>query len=190
MCWSSHKVQQPPLSSDGGRYQKKTTPSKLKVKSSSFHLKNIYICFSKESMGFSLTDICDLILLDYQCAGFWLMPAGIFLGHGQKWHKDSSPRRQCGNIPLLWRMKERSIPMPLFFAGFVPSPFFASTGVVCTQISFCTSLYPTLFNRDNIRRSNFLLGWAGEETIFYSCHQPFLEQKCSRIMLEASSWVK
>lgn len=51
-----------------GRYQKKTTPSRLRVKSSSCHIKNIYICFSRETMGLSLTDIYDLILLDYQCA--------------------------------------------------------------------------------------------------------------------------
>lgn len=80
-----------------GRYQKKRTPSKLKVKYSSCHSKTYLYLFLQRKYGFEP----DWYLWFYttwlsmcSCAGFWLMPAGIFLGRGQKWHRDITPRRQ------------------------------------------------------------------------------------------------
>lgn len=75
-----------------------------------------------------------------------------------------------------WR--RGAFPVPLFFFLRVcPLLFLCWSGCsLHPNKSFCTSLYPTMFKKDN-RRSNFLLGWTGEEKICYSCHQPFLEQK-------------
>lgn len=109
-----------------GRYQKKTSPSKLKVNSSSCHLKNICICFSREVMSLSLTDILDFILLVYQCAPgqsfYWCQLAF-------SWVMARSDTRalllggNMDNTPLFWRLKGRSISHAIFFSqGLPPSP--------------------------------------------------------------------
>lgn len=61
-------------------------------------------------------------LFMYSQAGFWLMPAGIFLGHGQKWHKDSTLRRQDEqHCPSLEGEGKEHFPCYFFSQG-LPSP--------------------------------------------------------------------
>lgn len=125
-------------------------------------------------------------------AEFLLMPAGLFPGHGQKWHKGTTPRRQYGqHSPSLKVEGKEHFPCHFFFSGFAPFPFIAGMGVVCTQKSLSAHASALQCStKTSWSRSNFLLAWTREETICYSCHQPFLEQKCSGIMADASSWVK
>lgn len=138
-----------------GRYQKKTSPSKLRLNSSSCHLKNICICFSREVMGLSLTDICDFILLVYQCApgrSFYCQLAFSWV-MARSDTRALLPGGNIDNTPLLWIMKERSISHAFFFLRVCPLPLHCWHGCsLHPEKSFCTSLYPTVFNKDKLKQ--------------------------------------
>lgn len=139
MCWSSHEAQQPPLSCADGEDNRKSNSFQTEDQIFILAFKKLLYLFFQWKYGFEpdwYLWFYTTWLSMFSRAGFWLISAGIFLGQGQMWHKDTNPRKQYGqHSPSSKGEGKEHFPCHFFPQSFPPSTFFAGMGVVCTQKS-------------------------------------------------------